>query len=158
MSIKKHYTKILIYNHPMADDLSSLIRVRKHAVEQKQKVVAELYRQAELLQNEKTALLGRLEEEQGKASEMGVEMLSYFGPYAEAVQERVEEIDKKAVTLEARIQIAQDDMRGAFAELKKVEITQESREKAEIKAQNKKESDELDEIAIEAFRRGQEDG
>lgn len=37
-------------------DLNPLIRVRKHTVEQKQKFLAELYRQADELQNHKAAL------------------------------------------------------------------------------------------------------
>lgn len=138
-------------------DLSSLIRVRKHSVEQKQKVVAELYRQAEELETEKTTILARLEEEREKTQEMGVEMLSYFGPYSEAVKERVQEIDEQTHTLEARIQIAQEDMRAAFSELKKVEITQERREEEEKSEIDKKESDELDAIAIEGFRRNVEE-
>ena len=57
-----------------------------------------------------------------------------------------------------RIEVARDDMRRAFAELKKIEITQERREDEEEKAINKKESAELDEIAIEGFRRKQDEG
>ena len=138
-------------------DLTGLIRVRKHALEQKQKFVAELYRQAEELENQKVTLLTQLEEEREKTQEMGVEMLSYFGPYSEAVKERVVEIDEASETLEARIEIAREDMRAAFAELKKIQITQENREDEEEKALNKKESDELDEIAIEGFRRKAKD-
>jgi flagellar export protein FliJ len=136
-------------------DLNPLIRVRKHAVEQKQKFVAELYRQAEELQAQKTTLLTQLDEEQEKVQEFGVEMLSYFGPYSEAVKERVAEIDQAAATLESRIEIAREDMREAYAELKKIEIAKENRETAEEKARNKKESDELDDIAIEGYRRKQ---
>ncbi len=138
-------------------DLSGLIRVRKHAVEQKQKFIAELYRQSEELANQKTTLLTQLDEEQEKVQEFGVEMLSYFGPYSEAVKERVVEIDHASDTLEARIEVAREDMREAYNELKKIEITQERREEAEDKAINKKESDELDEIAIEGFRRKQQE-
>lgn len=134
-------------------DLTGLIRVRKHALEQKQKFVAELYRQAEELENQKSTLLTTLEEEREKVDEMGVEMLSYFGPYSEAVKERVIEIDEASETLNARIEIAREDMRAAFAELKKIQITQERREDEEEKALNKKESDELDEIGIETYRR-----
>ena len=134
-------------------DLSGLIRVRRHALEQKQKFVAELYRQAEELDNQKATLLTTLDEEREKVDEMGVEMLSYFGPYSEAVKERVEEIDEASETLNARIEIAREDMRAAFAELKKIQITQERREDEEEKAVNKKESDELDEIGLETYRR-----
>ncbi len=136
-------------------DLNPLIRVRKHVVEQKQKFLAELYRQAEELENQKKTLEDQLEEEQEKVQEMGVEMLSYFGPYSEAVKERIVEIEEAAATLNARIEIAREDMRLAFSELKKVEITQDARAKVELDEINKKEADELDEIGIEAYRRKQ---
>lgn len=134
-------------------DLKSLIRVRKHTVEQKQKTVADLYRAAEELQNQKAGLLENLALEEEKLKNMSVEMLSYFGPYSEAVKERVTEIDKKSDTLEKRIMIAQEDMRAAYAELKKVEITQERREEEEAKEIKDKEAAELDEIALEGYRR-----
>jgi flagellar FliJ protein len=138
-------------------NLKSLIRVRKHTVDQKQKALSDLYRKAEELSEEKNNLLNKLEEERSHLQEMDVQMLSYFGPYSEAVKERVLAIDKAAKTLEARIEIARDDIRRAFTELKKVEITQERREEKEDAALNKKESQELDDIAIEGFRRKQED-
>lgn len=134
-------------------DLKGLIKVRKHVVEQKQKFLAELYRQAEELTGQKKNLLDQLEIEQEKIQEMGVAMLSYFGPYTQAVQDRVEEIDESVAKLESRIQVAREDMREAFAELKKIEITQERREDEEQKAIDKKESLDLDEIALEGFRR-----
>ena len=136
-------------------DLNPLIRVRKHVVEQKQKFLAELYRQAEDLEHEKKTMLDQLGKEQEKIREMDVQMLSYFGPYTEAVKDRVAAIDEARGTLEARIEIAREDMREAFAELKKIEITQERREDAEAKEISKKEADELDEIGLENYRRQQ---
>lgn len=133
--------------------LDGLIRVRKHALDQKQKFVAELYRQAEQLQNQKVTMLEQLDEEQEKVKEFGVEMLSYFGPYSVAVKERVKEIDQATETLETRIEIAREDMRTAYNELKKIEITKERRDDEEQREINKKESDELDAIAIEGFNR-----
>ncbi len=135
-------------------DLDPLIRVRKHAVEQKQKFLAELYRQAEELARQKQTLLDQLASERSKISEMeSAEMMSYFGRYADAVKDRVEDIDEAAVKLETRIEIAREDMRAAFAELKKIEITQERREAREQAERDKKESAELDDIAIEGYRR-----
>ncbi len=138
-------------------DLDPLIRVRKHVVEQKQKFLAELYRQAEELEGQKTTLLTTLDEEKSKISEMGVEMLSYFGPYSDAVHERVEDIDDSLGKLNSRIEVARDDMRRAFEELKKIEITQERREEEEQAAQKRKETLELDEIALETYRRKQKE-
>ena len=134
-------------------DLNPLIRVRKHVVEQKQKFLAELYRQSEELENQKITLETTLADEREKVKEMGVEMLSYFGPYSEAVKERVGDIEDAMGKLDTRIEIAREDMREAFAELKKIEITQQRREEAEQKEITKKEIDELNEIGIENYRR-----
>lgn len=134
-------------------DLKSLIRVRKHTVEQKQKALSELYRQSENLKSEKQILMEKLAEEQTHLLEMDVSMLSYFGPYSDAVHQRVEKIEEEAKKLETRIENAREDIRRAYAEQKKIEITQARREDEERTAQDKKESDELDAIAIEGFRR-----
>ena len=139
-------------------DLDPLIRIRKHVVDQKQKFLAELYRQAEELDNQKKTMLDQLEVERKTVQDMGVEMLSYFGHYTSAVKERVADIDEARGKLEARIEIAREDIRDAFAELKKIEITQEAREDAEEAALNKRDSQELDDIAIESFRRKQDEG
>ena len=139
-------------------DLTPLIRVQKHVLEQKQKFLAELYRQAEEFENQKDTMLKTLERERENVKDMGVEMLSYFGPYVESVEARVEEIDTALETLNTRIDMAREDIRSAFAELKKVEITQENREEEEQRGINKKESDELDDIGLEVFRRKQREG
>ena len=141
----------------MADDLGPLIRVQKHALDQKQKFLAELYRQAEEFESQKKNMLETLASEREKIGDMGVEMLAYFGPYADSVKARVKEIDQALETLNTRIDMAREDIRAAFAELKKIEITQENRENEERRATDKKESDELDEIGIEVFRRQQDE-
>ena len=138
-------------------DLNPLIRVRKHALEQKQKFLAELYRQAEEYEAQKQTLLKTLEEEQEKLDGMGPEMLMYFGPYSESVKERVEDIDYALAKLNTRIDAAREDMRAAFAEMKKLEITQGRRDDEERKELEKKLSDELDDIGIDLFRRQREE-
>ncbi|MBL4805296.1 MAG: flagellar FliJ family protein [Alphaproteobacteria bacterium] len=134
-------------------DLTGLIRVRTHDLEQKQKTVAELYRQVEELSAQKTELLETLDAEQEKMKDFGVEMLSYFGPYSDAVHERVEEIDDRTTKLETRIEIAREDMRLAYAELKKIEITHERRLEEEREEEEKRETSTLDEIAIDSYLR-----
>lgn len=138
-------------------DLDPLIRVRRHAIEQKQKVLAGLFRKAEDLAAQKAALLDQLETERRKIGEMGPEMAAFFGPYAESVKARVAGIDAEAEKLEVRIRVAQDDMREAFAELKQIEIVQERRNEEEKDEILRKEAAMLDEIGIEGFRRKDED-
>lgn len=134
-------------------DLNPLIRVRRHIVEQKQKFLAELYRQTEELQGKKQNLQTELAEESEKTRSMGAEMLSYFGSYATAIKTRIRKTIDAINKLETRIDVAREDMREAYAELKKVEITQERREAEEQKEIAGKEADELDEIGIESYRR-----
>lgn len=136
-------------------DLHALIRVRKHALDQKQKLLAELYRQGEEYENQKNILLNQLDEERENVQKMGFEMLKYFGPYEKNVKDRVEEIDASIKTLATRIEFAREEMRTAFADVKKLEITQEKREDEEQAARDKKEADELDDIALQGYRREQ---
>ncbi len=139
-------------------DLNPLIRVRKHAVEQKQKFLAELYRQAEQLAEQKQTMLDQLAAEREKLKDNNsVDMLKYFGTYTEAVKARVKDIDDSIAMLNTRIDIAREDMREAFAELKKIEITQERREAEEIAELEKRQSQLLDDMAIEGYRRRQEE-
>ena len=134
-------------------DLTGLIRVRKYAVEQKQKFLSELYRQAEELEAQKKTMLEQLAAEEAKVHEMGVEMLSYFAPYAKGVEQRVKEIDYSLKTLNKRIELTRDEVCAAFAELKKVELTQEARDDEEAAEIKKKDDMELDEIALQTFRK-----
>ncbi len=139
-------------------DLNPLIRVRKHTVEQKQKFLAELYRQAENLAAQKAALENELMAEREKLKDnVSVDMLKYFGVYTEAVKGRIENIDRAIAMLNTRIDIAREDMREAFAEFKKIEITQERREAEEIAELEKRQALLLDEMAIDGFRRRQEE-
>lgn len=135
-------------------DLKPLIRVRKHAVEQKQKFLAELYRQAEQLQSEKDKYLLQLKTE--RVAIEGTDSVETLGDYArfeKAVRMRVGQIDVAVAKLETRINIAREDMREAFSELKKIEITQRRREEEAQAEIDKKQAQELDEIGIEGFRR-----
>jgi flagellar protein FliJ len=134
-------------------DLDPLIRIRKHALEQKQKFLADLYRQSEELERQKKNMLDTLLEERKKVDEMGVQALGYFGHYSEAVRGRVEDIDDSLKKLNNRIEVAREDMREAFTEMKKIEITQERRDAEEERKLKRKDDAMLDEVALEGFRR-----
>jgi flagellar export protein FliJ len=134
-------------------DLKSLIRVRKHDVEQKQKVLADLYRRDEDLIQQKQSLKDKVEKEREALKTMKAEMRGYFGPFAEAIKARILKIDVAREQLGKKIVIARESMRHAFAEMKKVEMTQDRRDEADLNAREKKESDMLDDIAIDQFKR-----
>ncbi|MGH1378180.1 MAG: hypothetical protein ACRBB3_05095 [Alphaproteobacteria bacterium] len=133
--------------------LDPLIRVRKHTIEQKKKFLASLYAKDEELKEQEDTLKTQLAIETEKAKDLGAEMMGYFGAYADSVSVQLEELAVVRQHMEDRIKIAQDDVRNAFADLKKIEIIDERR-KADILADmDKRESIEIDEIAIDMFMR-----
>lgn len=139
-------------------NLKSLIKLRRHNVDEKQKVLAELYRQVEIIETNKQILLDRLREERLVLDKTGtLEMYAYFGRFSQNIHRSLERMNQEKQKLEVRIQIAQDDVREAFANMKRIEIVQTEREKAEKKEQADKETRELDEIGIDGFRRKEEE-
>jgi flagellar export protein FliJ len=142
----------------MAADLDALIRLRKHAVDEKQRVVAQLYREAENLERQKKVVEDQMAEEKRLAEEMGrPEAISFYTRYAEGARKKINALQASIKRMEGRIESAQEEMRTAFAEMKKVQITQARRAEREEKKQQKKEDAQLDDIAIEQFRRKAEE-
>lgn len=138
-------------------NLKSLIRLRKHRIDEKQKALADLFRQVEALEARKKSLLETLAHERKIMEESGsLETLAFFGRFSDGIKKNVERIDSDLKKLEVRIQIAQDDIREAFADMKRIEIVQGVREKEEASKQLVKENAELDAIGIEGFRRKDE--
>lgn len=139
-------------------DLDPLIRYRKHGMEEKQRVLAQLYREIEELQAKRQAILDEIKKETDLAEEMATaESSAYLGRYLQGAKSRVAKLDDQIRTMETKIAVAQEDMRNAFAEMKKVEITQRNRKDREKAEEKRKENLELDEIAIDQYRRQQED-
>ena len=139
-------------------NLKSLIKLRRHNVDEKQKVLAELYRQIEIIETNKQILMDRLREERLAVDrDATLEMYAYFGRFSQNIHRSLERMNEEKRKLEVRIQIAQDDVREAFANMKRIEIVQSEREKAEKKEQADKEVRELDEIGLDGYRRQQEE-
>ena len=135
-------------------DLEPLIRLRKHAVDEKQRAVAQLYREAETLEKQKKVVEDQMAHEKRLAEEMNrPEAISFYTRYAEGARKKIAALHISIKKMEGRIEAAQEDMRTAFAEMKKVQITQARREKREAKAIQKKEDAQMDDIAIEQYRR-----
>jgi flagellar export protein FliJ len=138
-------------------DLDPLIRLYQKRVDDKQRVLADLYREVEILETLKSDMLAEIDSE-SKVIE-GMEALdthSYFGAYLQAMRKKIDVVDDGLKQIERRVNLAREDVRRGFAELKKVEITAESRDAEEARKLAKKESDLMDEIGLDAFRRGQE--
>lgn len=139
-------------------DLDPLIRYRKYGVDEKRRFLARLYEETEKLEEAKQEAEDNIEKERRLAEELGsAEALSALGRYTEAMRRKIKKIDESIAKMENRIAAAQEDMRNAFAEMKKVEITQRGRKERAQNEERQKEDNELDEIAIENYRRRNED-
>ena len=137
-------------------DLKPLIRYRKHGVDEKRRVLAQLYDTANALKQEKKDLLNEIEKEKLLAEDLQTpDVMISLGSFTALTLKKIEKIDENLESLEVLINVAQEEMREAFADMKKVEITQRNREEAEDKALSKKEAAELDEIGIDQHRRNQ---
>lgn len=133
-------------------DLLSLIKLRKHTVEEKQKILSTLYREIENLQNKRREMEDQLAREKELATTNNGAG-AFYGLYAENMRKKIARMDDAIRKVNARIDLAQEEVRAAFAEQKKIEIIQRNREEEEEKALADKESQLMDDMAIEGFRR-----
>ena len=136
-------------------DLEPLIRYRKHQLDEKRKNLARLYDELEKILANKAKLLKDLETEKGIVSENPEDIyaLQSLNNFYVATKSKVSKENSKITKMEARIDIAREDMRLTFGDLKKIEITQEMRLEQEAKELSAKESALFDEIGLEMHRR-----
>ena len=135
-------------------DLKPLIRHRKHLVEEKQRVLGELYRRVEELGGQKEDWLEAIDREIQLTEEMqDLYAQTQLGKYLDGARKKIDLLDDAIKAVNERIAVAQEDVRAAFADMKKVEIIQERREAEEQAAIDKKESELMDDIGIDGFLR-----
>lgn len=139
-------------------DLKPLIRYRKHIVDEKQKFVAQLMREAEKLDQQKKVVEDQIQREIDLAASLATaEAQEYLGKYLQGARRKVKALEGSIAKMNARISAAQEDMRAAFAEMKKVDIIQQRRDDREGAEQKRKEDQALDEVALDGFRRREDE-
>ena len=138
-------------------DLEPLIRLRKHSVDEKQKRLGEIYAKVEAIEARKKELTERLNKEREALNDdLALETREYFGNFQGVMRGYIEQLDDDLAQLETRLLAAQEDVRVAFADQKRVEIVNDRRKEEQAQELKTKESRELDEIGIEGFRRKDE--
>ena len=138
-------------------NLDPLIRLNKFRLEEKQRSLSKLYADVERLEIQKSAILDSVEsEKQAVDSDLkNFQMMQFFMTYIQKTKQEIDHINKQISSLEIKISRAIDEMRVAFGELKKIEITRDRR-LAEIQKENQKKEDALfAETALEIYRRRQ---
>lgn len=135
-------------------DLAPLIRFQKYQLEEKQRFIARLYAEAEKIYNHKERLLGELKHERGFVDTSDdPKVITEFLTYQNRMKKRVELADVEIGRIDARLDIAREDLRENFAELKKFEIVQRRRLEKRRREMERREAAMFDAVAIDSFRR-----
>lgn len=135
-------------------NLDPLIRLHKHGLDEKQKILSRLYLDVERLQRRKAGMLDQIETERGLTADGTDSMMiqAYLG-YLQRAKKDIAIVDNEIARIEVRIEGVIEEMREAFGELKKIEITRDNR-LAELAQENKRREDALfAEIAITQHER-----
>lgn len=133
-------------------DLHGLIKLRHHILDEKRKVLGELNAELTKLQNTKQAFFDRIEREK-ELSNQNPDLGQNFGLFLELTKNKIAKVDEAINALMIKINEAREAVNEAFRELKKIEVTQENRDKAEAKEQLRKETIRFDEIGNEGWSR-----
>ncbi|MBL4589209.1 MAG: hypothetical protein JKY11_03910 [Alphaproteobacteria bacterium] len=120
--------------------LDGLIRIQKHRVDEKQKILARLYREQEEYERQKQDKTDQIAREKRVAESMANDVLIQlsFSKFRAAANDAIEKFNDKIEKVKTRITLAQDDIRVAFEDLKKTEIVDRTRKAKERKEREKK--------------------
>jgi len=133
--------------------LRTLIRVRRRQLDEKRRELKDLEHLAAELNGRLASLATELRDEQVQARE-SVEVGFSYGGYAQAVIARRENIEESLVAVGQQVTDAREEVRIAFQELKRYEMTLESRERVAIARRAQREQRAMDELALDRHRRG----
>ncbi len=133
-------------------DLTGLIRLRRHELDEKRRELGELNAKVEALHQRRRDILAKLEKEKNLAA-VDINAAQGFGQYLNGALNTCRDLDAEIERVMVDVDKATDVVREAFMEVKKLELTQENREKEAEDLMAKLETAELDEAGLNAHRR-----
>ena len=133
----------------MADPLKTLNRIQKFHIDEQRKILNELFKQQDILQEQLTQLNEAFEREKEFArTNSGV---GDFGAYVKRYMQQRENLEMQISVLQAKIEHERDIMADMFKEQKTFEIVDDRRTKRRQKEADDKEQKMLDEIGTNSF-------
>lgn len=136
--------------------LKTIIRVRTWELEERRRRLAELQGFKDQVEAAIVDLDTRVRDEQAFVSASGdVAIARAYGAFAEAAVDRRRSLVETSADADRQIDMAMAEVIEAYQELKKYEIALEERKQQELLERNRREQIQLDEMAIEGFRRKQ---
>lgn len=136
----------------MTADLKPLIRVREWQLEEKRRVLGDVFRHLENLRIKASALQHEVTAEQEIARSSPDEAGMAYAGYALRVLDQRAELGQSIADAEAAVSAAKDDVARAYRDLKTLEIAQENRERREAAEDERRQTIALDEVALQGFR------
>lgn len=130
----------------------TLIRLSEQALDEKRKGLAQLETALARAKQARAALDVELTAEK-KAAAASVDAARTYGAYARQMIHRRQLADRLVAEVEAQVEVAREDVRAAFAELKRYQITHDARLAKLAAEQARKEQAVLDETAQNLARR-----
>ncbi len=137
--------------------LDKLIRYHKFVLDEKRRLLRGLEEQQERVERALEELAREVHAEQ-MAARAAPEFAASYGVYARTAIERRNHLQQELAAARERTEAAREELRRAFEELKKYEITRETRARAERAERDRRDQIMLDEIAAVAHRRRQAEG
>ena len=135
--------------------LKGLIRLRRHELDEKRRILGDLNSKIEALNTRRQNVLQKLEKEKNLAA-VDINAAQNFGQYLNGALNTCKDIDSNIERIMVDVEKATDVVRATFMEVKKLELTQENREKEAQAVVAKRETADLDEAGLNAHRRRSE--
>lgn len=137
----------------MTERIVTLIRLAEADVDERRRELAELLGRAEELEGKARALAREIERERQAARDDPQVAGAAYGAWAETAEERRRQLDKALVALERDITAALESVAVAYRRQRSLELAKAARDERAAIAAARAEQAQLDEIAIERFRR-----
>lgn len=138
-------------------ELQGLIRLAKASVDDRQRALAELLRQAEDLARQCLKIAKNVARE-GMLAGKGSEGESvHFGPFVTAAIAQRRELEASARAVEAAIEAAREALAEDYRHLRALELANEARLRRNAQARARREQDTLDELALQRHQRATRD-
>ena len=134
------------------DELKTMIRLAKHQLDEKRKVLATLESEVARVEGEKAALLALLARELEGAASLP-DGRQTLGAFIRASHAKRDVFDQQLRDLACLVARALDDVRQAFEILKRYEVASEQRAQVERRENLRRETKVLDEVGSEVSRR-----
>jgi len=141
----------------MAKTLANLIRLHKYTVDEKRRALGVLYNELADLEQKLKDLQNQLVEEQRISNENPEQTMFAYGRFHQRAMLIHEEIHAAIAAKEQEVEAAREEVNEAFRELKVYEQAEKNRIKKEEEERTRKENIEMDEIAMNLYRRDHRD-